>query len=82
MDSGNRHSPIKELGGTGRTHGISRRLREIVNLPVFLAGGLTPSNVAEAVDIVRPFDVDVCSGVRTEGKLDEAKLSRFFQALS
>ncbi|HYH84282.1 MAG TPA: phosphoribosylanthranilate isomerase [Pyrinomonadaceae bacterium] len=80
LDSGNQSIAVKELGGTGRTHDwrVSRRIRDAVDLPVFLAGGLRPENVAEAVETVRPFGLDVCSGVRTESKLDAEKLRRFF----
>lgn len=83
LDSGNPELRVKVLGGTGRTHdwAISRRIVEAVDRPVFLAGGLTPDNVAEAIRLVRPFGVDVCSGVRTGGKLDEAKLAAFFEAV-
>jgi len=83
LDSGNRHPPVKELGGTGRIHDwqISRRISEEAGLPVFLAGGLNAFNVREAVNIVRPFAIDLCSGVRSQGKLDQKKLSSFFQAL-
>ena len=82
LDSGNPKLAIKELGGTGRVHdwSVSRRIREMVNIPVYLAGGLTPENVANAIDTVGPFAVDVCSGVRTNGRLDENKLSGFFHA--
>jgi phosphoribosylanthranilate isomerase len=48
-------------------------------VPVFLAGGLKPENVAEAIREVRPFGLDVCSGLRTDGRLDEAKVQRFFE---
>lgn len=84
LDSGNPALAIKELGGTGRIHDwtISRRIRELVDVPVFLAGGLTPDNVAAAIRQVEPFGVDVCSGVRTKGKLDELKLSQFFSQVS
>lgn len=80
LDSGDQRLPVKELGGTGRTHdwAISRAIREAVDVPVFLAGGLNADNVAEAIRQVRPFGVDVCSGVRTNGALDETKLARFF----
>lgn len=80
LDSGNQSLPIKELGGTGRVHDwrISQRIRQSVSVPVFLAGGLTPENVADAIRQVGPFGVDVCSGVRTDGKLDPVKLARFF----
>jgi phosphoribosylanthranilate isomerase len=84
LDSGNRTLPVKELGGTGRVHdwSISRRIRDRVNVPVYLAGGLNPDNVFEAIATVRPFGIDVCSGVRTDGKLDEGKLENFFQQVS
>jgi phosphoribosylanthranilate isomerase len=83
LDSGNRSLPIKVLGGTGQTHDwqISRAIREAVDLPVFLAGGLNPDNVAEAIRQVGPFGVDVCTGVRTDGSLDEAKLIQFFNQI-
>jgi len=80
LDSGNQSKTIKELGGTGRIHDwtFSRQIRELVDVPVFLAGGLNPDNVTAAIQQVEPFAVDVCSGVRTNGKLDEEKLSKFF----
>lgn len=81
LDSGNPSLAVKELGGTGRTHdwNLSRRIRRSIDVPVFLAGGLNAQNVAEAVRQVAPFGVDVCSGVRTAGRLDAAKLSAFFE---
>jgi len=83
LDSGNPNLPTKELGGTGRIHDweISRKIREAVDIPVYLAGGLSGSNVAKAIALVEPFGVDVCSGVRTNGKLDEAKLASFFRGV-
>ena len=83
LDSGNPRAAVKELGGTGRVHdwSISVEIRRRAGKPLFLAGGLTPENVAAAVAAVQPFGVDVCSGVRTEGKLDREKLRRFFAAL-
>ncbi|HEX4901041.1 MAG TPA: phosphoribosylanthranilate isomerase, partial [Pyrinomonadaceae bacterium] len=83
LDSGNQSLPVKELGGTGRTHdwNLSVQIREAIDVPLFLAGGLKAENVAEAIRQVRPFGVDVCSGVRTEGHLDEEKLKRFFGAV-
>lgn len=82
LDSGNPNLAIKELGGTGRVHNweISRAIREAVKVPVFLAGGLNAENVAQAVRRVGPFGVDVCSGVRSEGRLDPGKLARFIAA--
>jgi phosphoribosylanthranilate isomerase len=84
LDSGNQTLPVKELGGTGRTHDwtVSACIREAVRVPLFLAGGLNSTNVAEAISQVGPFGVDVCSGVRKDGKLDEAKLSSFFAAIA
>jgi len=80
LDSGNPTLRIKELGGTGRVHNwiLSRQIRENSKCPVFLAGGLKPENVRRAIDEVQPFGIDVCSGVRTNGKLDRKKLSEFF----
>jgi len=84
LDSGNRSLPVKELGGTGRVHdwNISRRIREQVRVPVYLAGGLNAENVFDAIAAVRPFGVDVCSGVRTDGKLDEGKLADLFDQVA
>lgn len=81
LDSGNQKLTVKELGGTGRTHDwqISKKIRESVRVPVFLAGGLNPDNVTDAIRFVNPFGVDICSGVRTNGKLDESKLKLFFE---
>lgn len=84
LDSGNPNLSVKELGGTGRTHNwaVSRRIVESVNVPVFLAGGLKPENVREAIESVQPFGLDLCSGVRTDGKLDPFKLEKFFAAVA
>ena len=83
LDSGNQSLAVKELGGTGRVHdwSISRRIREQVGVPVFLAGGLRPENVGEAIRQVGPFGLDLCSGVRTGGVLDTGKLEQFFTRL-
>jgi phosphoribosylanthranilate isomerase len=83
LDSGNPSLAVKELGGTGRRHdwSLSRKIRERVGVPIFLAGGLKPENVGEAIRAVGPFGLDLCSGVRTEGKLDLEKLTRFFEAV-
>lgn len=83
LDSGNPALQIKELGGTGRVHdwSISRRICAGAGVPVFLAGGLRPENVAEALAITGATGVDICSGVRSDGHLDSAKLSRFIAAV-
>jgi phosphoribosylanthranilate isomerase len=83
LDSGNPKLAIKELGGTGRTHdwSVSAELVRNVHVPVFLAGGLRADNVQSAIRQVRPYGVDICSGVRTDGKLDETKLRAFMAAV-
>ena len=84
LDSGNPNLAIKELGGTGRTHNweLSREIRECIAIPLFLAGGLNPENVRAAVELVQPFGIDICSGVRTNGKLDQVKLSNIFKTIA
>ena len=85
LDSGRPGAAVKELGGTGRVHdwAISARIREaIAPVPLYLAGGLRPDNVDRAIAAVRPFGLDVCSGVRTDGRLDEAVLRRFVAAMT
>lgn len=83
LDSGHTTAAVKLLGGTGRTHdwATSHRIRNSVSVPLFLAGGLTANNVAQAVATVEPFGLDLCSGVRTDGRLDRTKLEAFFAAL-
>lgn len=83
LDSGNPNLTVKELGGTGRIHDwkLSRQIRDSTQLPLFLAGGLNKDNVKEAIDYVQPFGLDLCSSVRTNGKLDERKLEAFFTAI-
>jgi phosphoribosylanthranilate isomerase len=83
LDSGNPNLQIKELGGTGRVHNwaISRKIRESIPIPLFLAGGLNVNNVREAVETVEPFGLDLCSSVRTNGQLDPEKLEAFFAAI-
>ncbi len=82
LDSGNPGAAVPELGGTGRTHDwrISRTVVEAVDRPVYLAGGLRPDNVAAAVRQVRPYAVDVCTGVRIDGRLDPDRLAAFVAA--
>jgi phosphoribosylanthranilate isomerase len=84
LDSGNPKLKVKELGGTGRIHNwkLSRMIRENAKCPVFLAGGLNPENVRQAIEEVQPFAVDVCSGVRTDGNLDRKKLELFIRNVS
>jgi len=83
LDSGNPDLAVKELGGTGRAHDwtVSRRIRDSVDVPVWLAGGLTPDNVAAAIAVVRPYGVDICNGVRTDGQLDPRKLEAYVTAI-
>lgn len=82
LDSGNPTLAAEELGGTGRVHDwrISRQIRERLDVPVFLAGGLRADNVAAAIEAVRPYGIDVCSGVRSNDRLDAAKLREFVSA--
>jgi phosphoribosylanthranilate isomerase len=84
LDSGRPDLPVKELGGTGRVHDweTSRAIREAVRVPVWLAGGLHPENVAQAIATVRPFGVDLCSGIRVAGRLDEMLLASFMRAVA
>ena len=84
LDSGNPALAVKELGGTGRVHdwSLSRRIRDAVPKPIFLAGGLRSTNVREAIAAVQPFGLDLCSGVRTNDILDEQKLWSFFEAVN
>ncbi len=83
LDSGRPSAGVPELGGTGRVHdwGVSRRLVEAVApVPVFLAGGMRAENVRAAIEAVRPFGVDVCSGVRDGGRMDGVRLRALVKA--
>lgn len=84
LDSGRPNAAIAELGGTGRRHdwAVSAAFVQASPLPVFLAGGLTSENVSSAIEQVRPYGLDLCSGVRTDGALDAAKLRAFMQAVA
>jgi len=83
LDSGSPKASLKTLGGTGNVHNweISREIVKAVDIPVFLAGGLHSNNVRQAIETVKPFGVDICSGVRTEGRLDPDKLGAFIKAV-
>lgn len=84
LDSGNPQLAVKELGGTGRVHDwvISQKIREALDIPIYLAGGLNTENVQHAIRQVGPFGLDLCSSVRTHGQLDEEKLARFFEQVN
>lgn len=77
LDSGNPAAAVKELGGTGRTHDwtLSARIVRESGVPVWLAGGLRAENAAAAIAAVRPYGLDVCSGVRVAGRLDSVRLA-------
>ena len=83
LDSGNPNLPTKVLGGTGKTHNwdLSKKIREEISLPVFLAGGINKDNIKKAIEHVQPYGIDLCSSVRTNGQLDECKLEALFNAL-
>ncbi|MEY3320746.1 MAG: hypothetical protein RLZZ417_329 [Bacteroidota bacterium] len=83
LDSGNPNLQIKILGGTGNQHDwkLSRRIRDEVKKPIFLAGGINENNVKKALEEVNPYGIDLCSSVRTDGKLDPFKLEKFFMAV-
>lgn len=84
LDSGNPNLSVKELGGTGRTHNweLSREIRKSISAPLFLAGELNKDNVRQAIETVQPFGLDLCSSVRTNGKLDSQKLKEFFNEIN
>ena len=84
LDSGNPAAVVRELGGTGRTHdwALSREIVDQCGVPVWLAGGLHAANVRAAIDAVRPQGVDLCSGVRVDGKLSTERLARFMRAVT
>lgn len=72
------------LGATGRTHDwdVSREIVARSRRPVWLAGGLNAGNVGAAIRAVNPHGVDLCSGVRRDGVLDDRLLADFFAAVS
>jgi phosphoribosylanthranilate isomerase len=82
LDSGSPSAPVPLLGGTGRMHdwSISARFVQKSRKPVYLAGGLSAENVADAISTVKPFGLDICSNLRSQGKLDRAKLRNYIKA--
>ena len=83
LDSGYPNLPTKVLGGTGKTHNwdLSKKIREKISLPIFLAGGINKDNIKKAIEHVQPYGIDLCSSVRTNGQLDESKLEELFKAI-
>lgn len=83
LDSGKPSAIVPKLGGTGKTHNwdISRKIVRDSEVPVFLAGGISSENIYRAISEVQPFGIDLCSSVRTKGKLDPAKLFDLFNQL-
>ena len=83
MVSGRPSASVPEFGGTGRAHDwrVSAKFVELSPKPVFLAGGLSAANVGEAIRTVKPYGLDLCSGVRQNGDLSGEKLTAFFSAV-
>ena len=83
LDSGNPNLSTKVLGGTGKTHNwdVSKKIRENISIPTYLAGGINKDNIRKAIDHMQPYGIDLCSSVRTNGQLDERKLEELFKAL-
>src|SRR5579875_3976488 len=72
-------TPSSHWGGSGLTHNWTLACEIARKMPVLLAGGLTPENVGKAISQVRPWGVDVSSGVETSGKKDDSKIRAFIQ---
>ncbi len=66
--------------GTGTAGDWAVAAEVAVRIPLWLAGGLDPTNVADAIRTVRPWVVDVASGVETDGVMDAAKIAAFVRA--
>ena len=83
LDSGNPNLSTKVLGGTGKIHNwdLSKKIRENISIPTYLAGGINKDNIRMAINQVQPYGIDLCSSVRTNGQLDELKLEELFKAL-
>lgn len=84
LDSGNPNLKVKKLGGTRRVHDweLSKKIRAEISTPVFLAGGITVSNAKTVIEQVQPYGLDLCSGLRTNGKLDKKKVLDFFEVVN
>ena len=87
LDSGKPNAAVKTLGGTSDAHDwtVSRRIVEAIDKPVFLAGGLNPDNARQAVAAVRPYGLDLCSGLRDrigDYALQQDKLHAFAAQLA
>jgi len=72
-------TPTAKWGGTGETHDWDLARSVAQQTPILLAGGLTPENVAGAIQQVRPWGVDVSSGVETNGVKDAEKMRAFVE---
>jgi phosphoribosylanthranilate isomerase len=78
LDAATSEAKSENYGGTGRLADWKIAKRAAAKYPILLAGGLTPENIAEAIRTVRPYAVDVASGVESSpGKKDPAKLRAF-----
>jgi phosphoribosylanthranilate isomerase len=72
-------TPTPAWGGTGVTHDWSLARSVAQEIPIMLAGGLTPENAIEAISQVRPWGVDVSSGVETDKHKDVTKIRTFIE---
>lgn len=74
-------TPTPQWGGTGNTHDWDLARQAAQEMPIILAGGLTPDNVSAAIQQVHPWGVDVSSGVETDKQKDLDKIRSFLQAV-
>ncbi len=83
LDSGRPTASTPVLGGTGKTHDwtVSADFARASQKPVFLAGGINAANAEEAIRRVRPYGLDLCSSVRSNGQLDVGRLTTFMDAV-
>ena len=85
VDSADTSEGFLRMGGTGRTTNwtLARDVVDCSGVPVFLAGGITPANVVEAIERVRPHGIDLCSGVEaSKGKKDPRKVQALIESLA